>query len=284
MPLDALQQAASRLHGDEKMARLGEPARIWAVGSLYGHYGALCQLHEVLATQLRPRDRLVYLGNYLGNHSLWAGEGVALLDEMIAFRNAVIAIPGFFADDVIFLRGQREDLLLQLLRLPFQRQPARWLDGALGQGLESYLQSYGVMGSLLQTIDQGLIALNHWANRCRGQMNLFAGHQAFFEQLRSCAATQYSHHKKQVMLVPSGIDPRYPLHMQYEQLQWPEVVIGQLNGWQGCSRLIRGFSPEADSFNQKSFVLSLDGKDTLEGNIHAVCLDPQGQMLENLTF
>ena len=286
MPFDALQTAHVRLHGDEKLAPLGEPARVWAIGSLYGRYGALTQLHEELAGKIRPKDRIVYLGNYLGSHTLWTGEGLALLDELIAFRNAVIAIPGFFASDVVFLKGGHEDLLIQLLRLPFQRQPAQWLVDALDNGLESYLASYGMFESLIANIDKGLIALNHWANHMRKAMRAHAGHETLLENLNSAALTAYSHFSGQIMLVPSSLDPRLPLHLQYENLVCPsaDADIASLRAYAGCSRLVRGGGSKHMVFNEKTFVLDLDGGDSLNGKLHAVCLDPQGHLIDHLSY
>lgn len=293
MPLDASPLPRARLHGDSRLASLGEPARIWAVGSLYGRYGALCQLHEKLAASLRPNDRLVYLGNYLGAHSLWTGEGLAVLNELIAFRNAFIAIPGFFARDIVFLRGHHEDLFEQMLRLPFQRNPAQWLTQMLDQGLESYLVPYGMMQGVCASINQGLIALNHWANGCRRAIAAQAGHAPFFEALNSCATTQYRHMSRQIMLVPTGLDPAYPLHLQYEALLDPALPLAPLKSYPGCSRLVRGAlaqneaqnkAMENSSFNAKAFLLTLDGRAALDGKIMAVCLDPQGQILEQVAF
>lgn len=289
MPLDASPSVRARLHGDSRLAHLGEPSRLWAVGSLHGRYGSLCQLHEALAGALRPGDRLVYLGNYLGAHSLWTGEGLATLDELIAFRNAFIALPGFFARDIVFLRGVHEDLFAQMLRLPFQRNPAQWLTHMLDQGLESYLVPYGMMQGLCSSINQGLIALNHWANGCRRAIATRAGHAPFYDQLNSCAATSYRHLPRQIMLVPAGLDPAHPLHLQYEELLYTSAPLTGIKNYPQCARLVRGALParearENSSFDAKAFLLTLDDGPALDGKIRAVCLDPQGHIMENLSF
>ncbi len=285
MPLDAHSFVAPRVaSGDQQLANLGQPQRVWAVGSLYGRYGALMQLHEVLAKRLKPRDRLVYLGNYLGGHTLWGGEGVSLLDELINFRNAIIALPGFFAEDIVFLRGQREAMLHQLLRLPFQRHPASWLGTALNLGFESYLTAYDGMEPLAHSIEGGLIALNHWVSNFRARMAHEAGHIEFFDSLSSCAATTYERIPRQIVLVPAGLAETHNLALQYENLVWPNTDIRTLQHYMGASRVVRGQSFDAGPPDPKAFVLSLDGKDDLEGKLHVACLDPQGQILDMLTF
>src|SRR5262245_34663365 len=99
MPFDPSAIPANAREGDERLASLGRPNRVWAVGAIYGRCGQLSEMHRIIAKRLRPRDRLVYLGNYLGPHSLWTGEGPASIDELIAFRTGVISTYGFFAND-----------------------------------------------------------------------------------------------------------------------------------------------------------------------------------------
>ena len=53
----------------EKFAELGSPRRIWAVAAINGDVERLSTLHDHLASHFSVRDRLVYLGNYLGVES-----------------------------------------------------------------------------------------------------------------------------------------------------------------------------------------------------------------------
>jgi serine/threonine protein phosphatase 1 len=287
MPFDA-HHAAQKLQGDERLADLGLPQRVWAVGPVYGRYGALCQLHEVLARRLKPRDRLVYTGNYLGSHGVWTGEGVAVIDELLAFRNAFIAISGFFAEDVVFLKGQREDLVGQLIRLAFQKNPAHWLDDAMQKGLEGYVAAYGGLDALYANINNGIIALNRWAHGFQTGIAHQAGHTEFFAHLRSCAVTHYSHTQEQVAVVPFGLDPNLPINLQYDELVWPSADIGHLQKASGYTRIVRGQSATVAKTpltrETRDFVLDLDTGDTLDGRLYAACLDPQGQLLDMLSF
>lgn len=287
MPFDALNHSSKQLQGDERLTLLGAPQRVWAVGSLYGRYGAVCQLHEVLARRLKPRDRLVYMGNYLGTHGVWTGEGQALIEELVNFRNAYIAIPGFFADDFVFLKGPREDLLQQLLRLPFQRHPERWLGHAMQRGLEGYIVAYGGLDTLYSIINEGLITLNKWTHNFRESVRAQPGHEAFFDHLSSCAATRYLHTDKQIGLVPAGLDPIMPLALQYDELIWPARDIRTLTSATGFSRIIRGqsFTPNLKpAQDNRNFVFDLDGGDGLEGRIYAGCFDAQGHLLDMVSF
>lgn len=284
MPLDTGAQHIPRLKGDEHLAQLGRPARIWAVGSLHGRYGALCQLHDHLTRHLRPKDRLVYLGNYLGEHSLWTGEGCALIDELITFRNAVIGIPGFFAEDIVFLKGRGEDMFSETLRLPFQKNPAGWLAVARNHGLECYTSAYTPAQDLDALCSSGLIAMNKWSHAIQQSLKRHRGHAPFLAQLKSAAATGFAKGHGNVALVPAGLHPAYALNLQHELLCWPETDIEALAQYGAYSRIVRGqaFKPAAPEKNR--FVLTLDDGAGMDGALYAACLDPQGRILEWLKF
>jgi hypothetical protein len=278
MPLDA-PLSAKRISMEGKIANLREPDRIWAIGATHGRYGALCALHEALSTRLRPGDRIVYLGNYLGAHSQWTGEGLSVIGELIAFRNALIAIPGFMAEDLVFLRGRLEDLALELWRLPFHTSPSRWAATALEKGLEGYLSAYGMaVPDLISTSRDGVLAANAFAQVWRKRMIAQKGHEEFFAHLMLAAETGTNH---PIAFVPEGFDPAVPLLLQHEALRQDKDSITHINRYGRYLRVIRGTGKASDN---NGFVLTLDGGDGLDGMIQAACLDPEGQIIEHLTF
>lgn len=284
MPLDTSAATLPRLKGDEQLANLGQPERVWAVGSIYGRYGALVELHNQLEQRIRPRDRVVYLGNYLGAHSSWTGEGIAVIDELIGFRNALIAVPGFFASDVVHLHGQGEDLLRHVRRLPFQKNHAEWVAYALAYGLESYTSPYGTTALELQELShQGLHAMNKWAHRLGQIVAAHVGHAAFFSQMKTAAFSKGLMHAA-AAFVPAGFDPTFPLAMQHDLLCWPERDVYAVTAWNGYSRVIRGQSFAKEAPNQRPFVLTLDDGLGLNGKLYAACLDASGHMLDWMTF
>ena len=63
-------------------------------------------MHERLYHSLKPGDRIVYLGNYLGA----SAEIILALDELLSFRRTIMALPGGFACDVVFVRGSQEEM------------------------------------------------------------------------------------------------------------------------------------------------------------------------------
>lgn len=269
-----------RLRPDAKIADLGQPQHVWAIGALHGRYGPLCALHEALSARLKPGVKIVYLGNYLGAHSQWTGEGQALINELITFRNAFTSIPDFSAADIVHLRGRYEDLALQLLRLPFQKNPSRWAAEALEKGLEGYLSAYGVaVPDLLSLAGDGVLAAHRFAHHWQKLISSRTGHNAFYAQLSNAAQTSSP---KPLLFIPEGLDPQLPLGAQQDYLRWPEADIADLPRYRNYNRLIRGAGANLKS--SKAFVLTLDGGNALDGMIHAACLDPQGQVIEHLTF
>src|SRR5215813_6703817 len=99
----------------EKFAVLRRAGRVWAVAAIHGEVQNLAALHRALWPHLKPADRLVYLGNYFGPGS----DVGAAIDELIAFRRAVIARPQAFASDLAYLRGSQEEMWQKLLQLQF---------------------------------------------------------------------------------------------------------------------------------------------------------------------
>lgn len=283
MPLDTGIHAIPRLKGDENLAPLGRPNRVWVIGSVFGRYGALCQLHDVLTHKLRARDRVVYLGNYLGEHSHWTGEASALIDELITFRNGVIAIPGFFASDVTFLHGRGENLLHEALRLPFQKNPGQWLREAKRHGLEWYTSAYD--HTPIEEIAQaGLIHMNKWTHHIKHIIGRHAGHAQFFADLKTAAYTQYKRKQNDMAFVPAGLHPAYSLNLQHELLCWPEEDIHTLTAYQPFARIVRGQALTQTPPEKNRYVLTLDdGKGMtgeMGGALYAACLDSQGNILE----
>ena len=285
MPLDTSQHRIPRLKGDERLANLGEAARIWVIGSIYGRYGQLCQVHEHLTNHVRAGDRIVYLGNYLGSHSLWTGQGISLINELVEFRNLLIAVPGFFANDIHFLHGQGEDLLQQVLHLPFQKNHAAWLQKASLYGLENYTTPYGGTGDEINHIGHlGIIAMNKWSHHIRQMIARFPGHAEFFAHLKSAAITQSKNAAQSLLFVPAGLSPHHPLSLQHDLLCWPEQDIAQLTHYAPFVRIIRGQSFTNSPIDKTKFVLTLDDGAGMNGTLHAACLDPQGRIMEWLNF
>src|SRR5262249_7810974 len=87
------------------LARPGQAPRGWAVGAVHGEVELLRRLHRALAERWQQLDRLIYLGNMIGR-----GRAVlAAMDELLAFRRRVLAVPHAIPEDIVYLRGSQEE-------------------------------------------------------------------------------------------------------------------------------------------------------------------------------
>ena len=122
-----------------RFAFLGRPRHVWAVGAVHGEVDQLATLHDEIAPRVRPGDRIVHLGNVLG-HGAAVRETV---DELLDFRRRILSMPGMLVGDVVFLRGQQEEMWQKLLQLQFAPNPAEVLNWTLQQGVAATLAAYG---------------------------------------------------------------------------------------------------------------------------------------------
>jgi serine/threonine protein phosphatase 1 len=266
---------------DSNVAVLGLPQRVWAVGPIYGRYGALCQVHEAIAKQITPGDRIVYLGNYLGATSQWSGEGKAVISELMAFRDAITPIPGFKPEDVVFLRGRLEDLCRQILRLPFQKDASLWAADAIEKGFGAYLAAYDVNPqALLDAASAGRFVTNRFTYYWQKIVSGYGGHQEFYDRLFDAARTD---NLKPLAFIPEGLDARLPLGAQRETLFWPKEDAAGLTRYFNYARVVRGSGPQAQ-LDERHFVLTLEGGNRLDGALHALCVNSQNHVIESLTF
>src|ERR1700754_2688082 len=103
----------------EKFAVLRRSRRVWALSPVHGDMPRLRALHAHIEPLFDSGDRIVYLGGYLGRGPEVAGT----IDELIAFRRNILARPRIFAYDIVYLRGQQEEMWQKLLQLQFAPNP-----------------------------------------------------------------------------------------------------------------------------------------------------------------
>lgn len=277
MPLDTQPSSNPRLYADDYFVDLGAPTRIWAVGGIYGRYGALGALHEFLKNALRPADKIIYLGNYLGPHSAWTGEGLAVIDEMMAFKNTLISVHNMAHNDVIFLKGAGEDLLIQALRFAFQ--PPAWLDAALAHGLEHYLLPYGLHAQdMARAAQQGRPTMNHLSHTLDQAIRAEKGHKTFYTHLKKAAVTTTD--EKNIGFTPAGYDPALPLYAQDDTLCWPQTDCATFTQSPAFSRIVRGQSFTTCTPDPQAFVITLDDGLGMDGHLYAACLASSGLTLD----
>ncbi|MBL8833422.1 MAG: hypothetical protein JNL71_13605 [Rhodospirillales bacterium] len=261
----------------ERFAILRRCRRVWAIPAIHGNAEALARLHGAIGERLEPGDRIVYLGNWLGR-----GAGIVpCVDEMVRFRRAVIAAPGFFAADVVFLRGMQEEMWQKCLQLHFAVNPGEVLRWMLDQGLAATLAAYGAdprMG--LSVSREGATALARWTTSLRKALDALPGHREVTLAMRRAAYDD----RGRMLFVSAGLDLDRPLAAQGDALWWGGRGFDKLDRpFESYARVVRGYSSAHPGAAGGEFTLTLDGGSGFaDGTLLAACLGPDGEILEIL--
>jgi hypothetical protein len=257
----------------EKFAVLRKPHRIWAVSPVHGDMARLRALHAFIQPQFESGDRLVYLGGFLGRGPDVAGT----IDELISFRRQIIARPRMFAYDVVYLRGQQEEMWSKLLQIQFAPNPKEVLPWLLQQGVGASISAYG--GDPHQGIihcREGALAITRWTNSLRAAMQARPGHAALMNSTRRAAYTD----DQGLLFVHAGLDPERPLSAQGDNLWWGSPGFAALNHPYGeFLRVVRGYDHTHQGPNASAFTLTIDGGCGYGGKALAALLDPRGELL-----
>ncbi len=205
-------------NNDEIFAVLKGAARVWAVASIHGETARLEKLHRALWERLESRDRLVYLGNYLGR----GGDILGALDELLRFRKRVLARPGVEPEDIVHLRGSQEEMWQKLLQIQFAVGPNQVLDWMLEQGAGATLSAYG--GDVEVARDrfrQGPLAVTRWTGEIRANIRAHPGHEDLLSSFRRAALTDDG----ALLFVHAGVDPTRPLSEQGDTFGGAAVIL-----------------------------------------------------------
>lgn len=265
----------------DKFALLRGAQRIWAIASVHGEAARLAELHRAIAARFAPGDRLVYLGNILGQ-----GPAVAdAVDEILSFRRAVIAAHGMFASDVVILRGAQEEMWQKLLQLQLALNPGEVLDWMVKQGVGATIESYGGhIADGQQAARAGAAMCARWTASLRDLVHARAGHTQFMSALRRAAVSLSDAEAPTLLLVHAGLDESRPLEAQKDSFWWPPRELGELAGPYGeYARILAGFDRRARGVTETPFTITLDGGAGRGGNLLAICVESSGAVAETLS-
>jgi serine/threonine protein phosphatase 1 len=257
-------------------AVLRRSRRVWAVASIHGEAERLAALHRRLSERLQFGDRVVYLGNVLG-------EGRRVLDcvdEVLRFRTHVMARPVGFAGDVAILRGAQEEMWQKLLQLQFAANPGEVLTWMVRAGIEATVQAYdGELRHGFAATRDGPRTITRWTSALRNAMNAAAGHTKLFATLRHAALTD----EDGLLFVHAAIDPSRPLDAQGDAFWWGERDILDLDKpFGGFRRVVCGFDRQRRGLVESEFAVSLDAGCGRGGPLLAAALAPDGSVVEAL--
>ena len=264
---------------NEKFAELGSPRRIWAIAAVHGDVDRLATLHDHIASRFTVRDRLVYLGNYLGVESR---NNAAVMEEILVFRSALLCKMGVETSDIVFLRGPAEEAWQRLLRLQFAPLPHQALEKLLASGVESYLRLYGISVTDTRSVARaGSLAITRWTNHLRSLQRAASGHEKLMFAMRRAAFTSQSSEQKRMLLVPASFDPARSLDDQGEALWWTAAPF-RVTGRAQCSynRIVRGFDSVNGGADLDDLAVTLDGGCGRGGPLVCGCFTPAGKLVE----
>jgi hypothetical protein len=262
--------------GDKRFAQLRKARRIWAIPSIHGEADRLARLHDRIADRFVDGDRVVYLGNYFGH-----GEAVAAaIDEILDFRRRILARPGGFACDVVYLRGAQEEMWHKLLQLQFAPDPGAVLNWMVRGGIESTVRAYG--GDLRQGFAasrDGPRTITRWTSALRSAMNATPGHTTLFTSLRHAAMTE----DRKVLFVHAGVDASRPIEAQRDAFWWGDSDVLELTApFQGFQRVVRGFDKQCRGLVESEYGVSLDSGAGRGGRLLAAAFAIDGAVVERL--
>ena len=262
----------------EKFVDLGQPRRVWAIAAINGDRDRLLTLHDHLATRFCVRDRLVYMGNYLGNVA-WDNHSV--LEELLAFRAALMSKPGVEPIDIVHLRGPSEEAWQRLLRLQFAPSPTLALEKYLDAGAEAYLRLYGVSMNDTKSIARaGSVAITRWTNQLRVLQRQGLGHEAFVCSLRRAAVTAATADTGGMLFVPAGYDVKRSLDDQCDSLWFGNASFAATSQTTKYTRIVRGFDPLRGGVNTDGIAVTLDGGCGQGGPLICGCFNEEGLLVE----
>lgn len=260
---------------------LRHPRRIWAVAAIHGEAARLAALHAAMAERLEPGDRLVYLGNFLGHGPDVPG----VLDELLDFRREFLCLPGAEPEDVVYLRGQQEEMWRKLMQIQFASAPRDVFAWMLEHGVAATLDGYRISSETARrAFAEGVVATSRWTRDAREAVRARPGHDLLLNSVRRAAYTD----DRSLLFVSAGVDPSRPLTEQGDTFWWGSGYLDALDRrFENFALVVRGFrrSPDGrapENRPESPFVLTIDEGCGFGGPLAAVCLAPGGEVLDRL--
>jgi len=257
-----------------------EGERIWAIPSIHGDAEALKQRHRELAQRFGAgRDRIVYLGNYMGH----GGAIKETLDEIVRFRRELLSRPGVEPDDIVLLRGAQEEMWSKLLKLQIATEPFGVLAWMMQHGVEATLIAYGSSAAeALARCREGTMALTRWTGNLRRKMQAEDGHFELLTQLARAAYT--SDHS--LFFVHASVDPSRPLSLQEDIFWWDTGTFDQVDAaFAGFRKVIRGYDhAKRPPVLDQEYRASIDAGAGFGGPLAVVGFDPDGNIIDIMGY
>lgn len=264
---------------DNRFISIETNGRIWVIPSVHADLERLTALHGAIAERFTCGDRIVYLGNYTG----YGNQSVEAIDEILNFRRFIMSQPSVIADDIVYLRGQQEDMWQKLMHLPYHRSPVDILLWMLSNGMANTFLSYDIcVHDGVMAAREGTMSLTRWISAVRQSIRKQAGHDVFNTQFKRAAYTQY-HDRFPLLFVNAGINPTLSLREQEDSLYWAGEMFSSLTDpYDPFEKIVRGFDPQQQGLHLNCVTASLDAGCGFGGSLVAASMTSGGEFLEFL--
>ncbi len=259
---------------------MGKPGRIWAVSAVHGDASRLTGLHDAILEHIRPGDRLVYLGNYTG----YSRESSACIDEILTFRRMLLSIEGMACSDVVYLKGQQEEMWQKLLQLQFAPDPTTVLLWMLGNGLSATLESYGFSAhDGIDACRSGTMGITRWTASIREAVRRQPGHEVFAVQHTRAAYSDHRSCEYPMLFVHAGINAAKALDDQGDNFWWADAQFQKISEpYLPFKKIVRGFDPRHGGVHLNCVTATIDGGCGFGGNLVCAGFDESGIVVDML--
>lgn len=261
----------------KNIADLGHPKTIWAIPAIHSNYNALIDIHDKLLEQIRPGDRVVYMGNYFG----YGEAAVQTVDEILAFRRMVLSLPGMVPGDLVYLRGAQEEMWTKLLQLPFAPTPSDVLIWMLGRGLSNTLYSYGLSPhDGIEACRIGIMETTKWIAHVRAAMRRYPGHETLMTHLQRAAHTN-DNAPSPLLFVHTGLDIHKGLEEQGDNFWWASHRFSGISAPYGpFQRVVRGYDPDHKGLCLSGVAATIDDGCGFGGDLVCAGIRPDGEIFQ----
>ncbi len=265
---------------DSRFTSLGKTKRIWSISAIHGNLEKLITLHDQIFPHIKPGDRVIYTGNYIG----YGAQSAETIDEILAFRRALLASPGFIPSDLIYLRGAQEEMWQKLLQLQFAPYPLDALLWMLGNGLSETLKSYDLcQHDGVTACKQGMVGISDWTRKIRETVQSRAGHHIFSTHLVRAAFTLPEETKHPILFVHAGLDMEKPLDNQGDSFWWSSHKFDQIaQPYQPFQKVVRGYDPEHKGTHFNCVKATIDGGCGFGGDLVCAIFEPNGTLSDTV--
>lgn len=247
--------------------------------SIHGDVERLSALHDAVLERFELGDRIIYLGNYTG----YGQDSVKTIDEILAFRRTILSHTGVIPNDIVYLRGQQEDMWARLMQIQFSPNPVDVLLWMLASGMANTFQSYGICShDGVIAAREGIMSLTRWTQKVRDAVRRHPGHDIFNTQFKRAAFTQ-DDYRFPLLFVNAGIDPARHLAEQDDALWWGgESFSDMTDPYDPFEKVIRGYDPNHNGVMVNCVTASLDGGCGFGGSLVCAGIAQNGDFFEFL--